>query len=140
MTPQFDPKELFDTAYVKFFDEAPKPSKIKPGELGVNIDIFRQVKVHYRKAKENSAARVLADVCQDIQIDGYIGGLEDSALRVGMSYVTVQRWRSRFYENGLLDLHNRNGLYSVNPKMAILKGPDGTVIKPRPSKSGVFTF
>ncbi|GFE67033.1 hypothetical protein [Litoreibacter roseus] len=140
MTPHFDPKELFDTAYVKFFDEAPKAAALKAGELGVNIDIFRQVKVHYRKAKENSAARVLADICQDIQIDGYIGGLEDSALRVGMSYVTVQRWRSRFYENGLLDLHNRNGLYSVNPKMAILKGADGKVIKPRSSQSGVFTF
>lgn len=136
----FDPRELFDTAYVKFFEGPPQASDLNAGELGVNIDLFRQVKTHYRKARENSACRVLADICQNIQGSGYLGTLEESALRVGTSSITIQRWRSRFFETGLLKQHNRNGLYSVDPKVAILKAPNGKVIKPNPKDTGIFTF
>ena len=136
----FDPKDLFDSTYVKFFEGPPKAAELEPGELGINVDLFRQVKAHYRKARENSACRVLADICQDIRESGYIGTLEDSALRVGTSWTTVQRWRSRFYDTGLLKQHNRNGLYSVDPKVAIKLGEDGKVLKPNPKNSGVFTF
>jgi len=139
MTHSYDPKEHFDTAFVAFFEGPPIEAKIKPGQLGVNIDLFRQVKTHYRKAKENIACRLLADICLDIQGSGYLGRLDDSALRVGTTVVTAQRWRARFAENQLLIPHNKNGLYSVDPKVAIRKDTVGNVIAPSENKT-VFTF
>lgn len=136
----YDPKEHFDETYITFFEGVPEAKKVKPGELGVNIDLFRQVKIHYRKSRENVACRVLADLCQDIQGSGYVGGLEDSALRVGTTIVTVQRWRARFAEGKLLVPHNRNGLYSVDPKVAIKKDSKGNIIKPKARNNDVFTF
>jgi hypothetical protein len=136
----FDPKELFDDVHVKFFDGPPDPEQIEPDQLGVNIDLFRQVKTHYRKAKENSACRILADICMDIHRDGYIGTLEESAMRVGTSWATVQRWRARFVEAGLIKQHSRNKLYSVDPKVAIRTSADGKILKPNTKSAGVFTF
>ena len=60
-------KELFGATPVTFFQGPPDATALKPGDLGVNIDLFRQVKVHYNKAKENIACRVLADICLDIR-------------------------------------------------------------------------
>lgn len=139
-TMAYDPKEHFDATYVTFFDGPPKAGEIKANGLGVNIDLFRQVKIHYRKSRENVACRVLADLCQDIQGSGYVGGLEDSALRVGTTVVTVQRWRARFAEGTLLVPHNRNGLYSVALKVAIKKDGKGNIIKPNARNTDVFTF
>lgn len=139
MTKPYDPKDHFDEAFVTFFEGPPVPDEIDAGQLGVNLDIFRQVKTHYRKAKENIACRLLADVCLDIQGSGFIGRLDDCALRVGTTIVTAQRWRARFAETKLLVPHNNNGLYSVDPKVAIRKDADGKIISPSADKS-VFTF
>ena len=84
-------KELFGTTPVTFFEGPPDATALKPGDLGVNIDLFRQVKTHYNKAKENIACRVLADICQDIQDSGYLGRMDDSAERLSTTVVTVQR-------------------------------------------------
>lgn len=136
----YNPKEHFDAAYVTFFEGPPVPKNVKAGELGVNIDLFRQVKTHYRRSRENIVTRVLADICQDIQASGYLGGLEDSALRVGTTTVTIQRWRARFADSKLLIRHNRNGLYSVDPKVAIKKDSDGEVIEPSSRNNNIFSF
>lgn len=136
----FDPTDLFDDVNVKFFDGIPDPNHLDAEQLGINADLFRQVKTHYRKAKENSACRVLADICMDIQGSGYIGTLEDSAIRVGTSWATVQRWRARFVEAGLIKQHSRNKLYSVDPKVAIKTGKNGKVLKPSTNDAKIFTF
>lgn len=135
-----DEKTLFDARPVTFFEGPPDADALGPGELGVNIDLFRQVKSHYNKAKENIACRVLADICQDIQDSGYLGRMDDSAARLSSTVVTVQRWRSRFADNGLLMRENRNGLYSVDPKVAIRKDAEGVVIKPTSAKKAIFKF
>lgn len=106
----------------------------------MNIDLFRQIKDHYNKAKENIACRVLADICQDIQDNGYIGRMDDSAERLDSTNNTVQRWRSRFADNGLLKRHNLNGRFSVDPKVAIRVGSDGELVKPTAEKKAVFKF
>lgn len=131
---------LFDAPCVRFFEGPPEADSLKPGELGVNIDLFRQVKVHYNKAKENIACRVLADICQDIQDSGYLGRMDDSATRLSSTVVTVQRWRSRFADTGLLKRQNRNGLYSVDPKVAIRMDAEGAIIKPATERKAVFRF
>lgn len=133
-------KELFGTNPVTFFQGPPDATALKPGDLGVNIDLFRQVKVHYNKAKENIACRVLADICQDIQDSGYLGRMDDSAARLSTTVVTVQRWRSRFADTGLLKRQNRNGLYSVDPKVAIRMNSEGAAIKPTSDKKAIFKF
>lgn len=133
-------KSLFATTSVQFFEGPPESEALKPGELGVNIDLFRQVKAHYNKAKENIACRVLADICQDIQASGYLGRMDDSAERLSSTIVTVQRWRSRFADNGLLKRQNRNGLYSVDPKVAVRMDAEGMIIKPTSEKKAVFKF
>ncbi len=135
-----DEKTLFGATPVTFFEGPPDAEALEPGELGVNIDLFRQVKSHYTKAKENIACRVLADICQDIRDSGYLGRMDDSAARLSTTVVTVQRWRSRFADNGLLKRENRNGLYSVDPKVAIRKDADGVVIKPKSEKKAIFRF
>ena len=135
-----DEDTLFDTNLVTFFEGPPQADELKPGQLGVNIDIFRQVRNHYRKTKENLACRVLADACQDIQDNGYIGRIDDSAERLSASFSAVQRWRGRFADNGLLKRHNWNGRLSVDPKVAILIGEDGKPVKPMNEKKGIFTF
>ena len=133
-------KTLFETSSVKFFEGPPIVEDLEAGELGVNIDLFRQIRDHYRKAKENIPCRVLADICQDIQPNGYIGRVDDSATRLSTALTTVQRWRSRFAENGLLRRHNWNGRFSVDPKVAILIDKDGKMVKPPKQGKGVFTF
>lgn len=133
-------KSLFDATSVKLFEGPPEADALQPGELGVNIDLFRQVKAHYNKAKENIACRVLADICQDIQDRGYLGRMDDSAARLSSTVVTVQRWRSRFADNGLLKRQNRNGLYSVDPKVAVRMDVKGAIIKPATEKKAVFKF
>ena len=133
-------KALFSATPVTFFEGPPDATALKPGDLGVNIDLFRQVKTHYNKAKENIACRVLADICQDIQDSGYLGRMDDSAERLSTSVVTVQRWRSRFADTGLLKRQNRNGLYSVDPKVAIRVDADGAAIKPTSDKKAIFKF
>jgi hypothetical protein len=133
-------KALFGTNPVTFFQGPPDATALKPGDLGVNLDLFRQVKVHYNKAKENIACRVLADICQDIRESGYLGRMDDSAERLSTTVVTVQRWRSRFADTGLLKRQNRNGLYSVDPKVAIRINEDGTAIKPTSDKKAIFKF
>jgi len=133
-------KALFGATPVTFFEGPPDATALKPGDLGVNIDLFRQVKSHYNKAKENIACRVLADICQDIQESGYLGRMDDSAERLSTTVVTVQRWRSRFADTGLLKRQNRNGLYSVDPKVAIRINEDSDVIKPTSDKKAIFKF
>jgi hypothetical protein len=133
-------KALFTVSTVKFFDGPPETEALQPGDLGVNIDLFRQVKVHYNKAKENIACRVLADICQDIQDSGYLGRMDDSAERLSTTVVTVQRWRSRFADTGLLKRQNRNGLYSVDPKVAVRIDAEGAIIKPTTEKKAIFKF
>ena len=133
-------KALFGATPVTFFEGPPDVAGLKPGDLGVNIDLFRQVKIHYNKAKENIACRVLADICQDIRDSGYLGRMDDSAARLSTTVVTVQRWRSRFADTGLLKRQNRNGLYSVDPKVAIRMGADGAAIKPTSDKKAIFKF
>jgi hypothetical protein len=133
-------KALFGATPVTFFEGPPDATALKPGDLGVNIDLFRQVKTHYNKAKENIACRVLADICQDIRDSGYLGRMDDSAERLSTTVVTVQRWRSRFADTGLLKRQNRNGLYSVDPKVAIRMDADGNVIKPTSDKKAIFKF
>jgi len=133
-------KTLFTASAVKFFEGPPDVEALQPSELGVNIDLFRQVKVHYNKAKENIACRVLADICQDIQDSGYLGRMDDSAERLSSTVVTVQRWRSRFADTGLLKRQNRNGLYSVDPKVAVRMDAEGAVIKPTTEKKAIFKF
>lgn len=135
-----DEETLFETSDVVFFDGPPERDDLKPGQLGVNLDLFRQIKLHYNKAKENIACRVLADICQDIQDNGYIGRMDDSAERLSTTINTVQRWRSRFADNGLLKRHNLNGRYSVDPKVAIRIGEDSNAIKPPTEKKAVFKF
>ena len=83
---------------------------------------------------------MLADICQDIQDSGYLGRMDDSAERLSTTVVTVQRWRSRFADTGLLKRQNRNGLYSVDPKVAIRMDADGNVIKPTSDKKAIFKF
>lgn len=139
MTTLYDPKEHFDAAFVAFFEGPPVAIKVKPGQLGVNLDIFRQVKTHYRKSKENIACRVLADLCNDIQGSGYIGRLDNSALRIGTSKQTALRWRQRFAETGLLIPSGKYGEYSVDPKVAIRKDEKGNILEPGDDTS-VFTF
>jgi len=133
-------KALFGATPVAFFEGPPDATALKPGDLGVNLDLFRQVKTHYNKAKENIACRVLADICQDIRESGYLGRMDDSAERLSTTVVTVQRWRSRFADTGLLKRQNRNGLYSVDPKVAIRINEDGDVIKPTSDKKAIFKF
>ena len=133
-------KALFGASPVTFFEGPPDATVLKPGNLGVNIDLFRQVKSHYNKAKENIACRVLADICQDIQDSGYLGRMDDSAARLSTTVVTVQRWRSRFADNGLLKRQNRNGLYSVDPKVALRMDADGAIVKPTSEKKAIFKF
>ena len=133
-------KALFGATPVKFFEGPPDAAALRPGDLGVNIDLFRQVKTHYNKAKENIACRVLADICLDIQDSGYLGRMDDSAARLSTTVVTVQRWRSRFADTGLLKRQNRNGLYSVDLKVAIRINEDGAAIKPTSDKKAIFKF
>lgn len=135
-----DEETLFETSNVKFFEGPPQRDGLTQGQLGVNIDLFRQIKDHYNKAKENIACRVLADICQDIQDNGYIGRMDDSAERLNSTNNTIQRWRSRFADNGLLKRHNLNGRYSVDPKVAIRVGSDGELVKPVTEKKAVFKF
>lgn len=133
-------KTLFDANNVKYFEGPPQKDELAPDQLGVNIDLFRQVKEHYNKAKENIACRVLADICQDIQDSGFIGRMDDSAERLSTTTVTIQRWRSRFADAGLLKRQNRNGLYSVDPKVAIRLNAQGDMIKPANERKAVFKF
>lgn len=133
-------EQLFDGEHVRFFDGPPKKDELKPGELGVNTDLFRQVKDYYYKSKENIACRVLADICQDISDHGYIGRMDDSAERLGAAPSTIQRWRIRFVDNGFLKRHTVNGRYSVDPGVAIRKSADGKVIKPTPENKANFRF
>lgn len=135
-----DEEALFETKDVTFFDGPPQIDELAPSQLGVNIDLFRQVRDHYKKAKENIACRVLADICQDIQDSGYIGRMDDSATRLSTTTVTIQRWRSRFADAGLLKRQNRNGLYSVDPKVAIRLNDQGEMIKPTNERKAVFKF
>ncbi len=134
-----DQEALFEATNVTFFDGPPHAEELVAGQLGVNIDVFRQIKDHYRKAKGNIPCRILADICQDIQKSGYIGRLDDSAERLETTRNTVQRWRTRFADNGLLQRHNNNGRYSVDPRVGILMDKDGKVV--RPSSDGqLFKF
>ena len=135
-----DEETLFEAKNVKFFEGPPQSKDLTPDHLGVNIDLFRQVKEHYNKAKENIACRVLADICQDIQETGFIGRMDDSAERLSTTTVTIQRWRSRFADAGLLKRQNRNGLYSVDPKVAIRLDAKGDIIKPANERKAVFKF
>lgn len=135
-----DLKDLFDGDHVKFFDGPPESSKLKAGELGVNLDLFRQVKEFYFKAKLNIPCRVLADICQDIQDHGYIGRMDDSAERLDTAPSTVHRWRTRFVESGILKRYNQNGRYSVDSGVAIRKSRDGKVIKPTAEAKANFRF
>ncbi|MFP7675727.1 hypothetical protein ACG74X_20540 [Marivita sp. S0852] len=135
-----DHETLFDAHHVRFFEGAPQRDDLKPGELGVNIDLFRQVKDHYKKSRENLPCRVLADICMDIQDDGYIGRQDDSAERIGTHWTTVQRWRSRFAAAGFLHRHNLNGRFSVDTNVAMRLDSDGKVIKPTGSKPHKFKF
>ena len=135
-----DAKDLFDANNVKFFDGAPQREALEPGELGVNIDLFRQIRDHYHKAKENIACRVLADICQDIKDNGYIGRADDCVERLSTAPSTVQRWRHRFVENGFLIRHNLNGRFSVDPKVAMRIDKDGKVIKPTSESKANFRF
>jgi hypothetical protein len=135
-----DDKTLFDGTATTFFVGAPNPKELGPDDLGVNIDVFRQVKDHYRKTQNNLACRVLADICMDIQDNGYIGRVESSADRLETANTSVQRWRKRFAETGLLLRHNWNGRMSVNPKVAIRMDVTGKQIKPPKDERGVFVL
>jgi hypothetical protein len=135
-----DEETLFDVEHVTFFEGPPEPDTLKPGGLGVNLDLFRQVKAHYKKSKENIACRVLADICSDIRDDGYIGRQDESADRIGTHWSTVQRWRIRFMEHGFLKRHNLKGQYSVDPKVAIRLDEDGKVIEPVAPEKHRFRF
>ncbi|MBO6727818.1 MAG: hypothetical protein JJ911_19325 [Rhizobiaceae bacterium] len=131
---------LFEGQDVTLFDGPPQRDELGPGDIGVNIDLFRQVRDHYKKVQLDMACRVLADICTDIQDDGYIGRQDDSATRVGTHVTTVQRWRSRFAEAGFLHRHNYNGRFSVDTNVAMRLDADGKVIKPTGAKPPKFRF
>lgn len=136
----FDPKSLFDEDFTIFFDGPPDVDKLEPGQLGVNIDLFNQVRSHYRRSQNNMSLRILADICQDIKTDGFIGLMEDSALRLSAAGTTVQRWRNRFQETGLLIQEGKYNRYAVDPKVAVRMDDKGNPVLPDPNKSDVFTF
>lgn len=136
----FDVKTLFNSDVVTFFEGVPDKDVLEPGGVGVNAKLFPQIKLYYKKAKQNMACRVLADICMDIQDDGYIGRQEDSAIRVGTHWTTINRWRARFANDELLKRHNLNGLFSVDAKVAIRLGVDSKIIKPIPFRRHRFRY
>lgn len=135
-----DDETLFAGTSATFFEGPPDPRELGPNVLGVNIDIFRQIKDHYRKTQNNLACRTLADICMDIQDNGYIGRVEASADRLEAAKTSVQRWRKRFGDTGLLLRQNWNGRMSVNPKVAIRMDGSGKQIKPPKDERGVFVL
>ncbi|WP_136661779.1 hypothetical protein [Nitratireductor sp. XY-223] len=125
----------FDTSHVVFFESTPDPAVLKPNQVGVNIRVFNQLKLHFKRIRHNSAYRILADCCQDIGDEGRIGSVEDSARRLEIHVTTIARWRTKFADADLLVRLNGNGAYGVSPKVAVRIGADGKPIKARRRKN-----
>ena len=51
----------FDTSYVVFFESTPDPEVLKSNQVGVNIRVFNQLKLHF---KRDSAQQRLSDPCR----------------------------------------------------------------------------
>lgn len=125
---------VFDTSYVIFFERVPDSTVLKPNQIGVNRAVFDQLKTVYKKAKHNSAYRILADICQDIGDDGLVGSIESSAQRLSIHGSTINRWRHRFADQQILIRHKKVGAYSVSPKVAIRLDEHGKVVKAKHEK------
>lgn len=133
-----EPRE-FDSSYVVLFDSVPDQSKLEANQVGVNYGVFKQLKLHFKHIRHNSAYRILADCCLDIQDNGLIGDADESAQRLGLDRSTIFRWRGIFANEQVLIWEYEAGGFSVSPKVALRMNAQGKPVRFRRRKS-VFQF